>query len=286
MRTFLFLAGLLLASSAFAEDVLRVRVPSNESKLDVRHDYDHRIIDLLLAKTEPEFGPYKLIPVPKMTQFRAFNSLANDKILDLVTSTSNIEREEKFIAVKHSIHKSLMGVRVFLIRKEREKDFAAVRSMADLQRFVAGQGADWTDVGILRANGLDVRTGLDYDGLFQMLATGRFDYFPRSVVEVQAELQAHRSQDIVLEKTIALIYSQPAYIFVNKKHPALARRFERGWEIVLEDGSFERLFRETHLESLTKAGLADRRLFFLKNPYSSEKEPDLSFLSTVASTKK
>ncbi len=259
-----------------AAPVLKVRVPANESALDVRHDYDHDIIRLLLSKTEREFGPFELHPTHRMNQFRALSGLINGKLIDLMPTTSSLEREGLLRPVRHSIHKSLMGLRLLLIKKERQEEFAKIKTVEELKKLLAGQGDDWTDVPILRSNGFKVVTGHDYDGLFRMLSAGRFDFFPRSVAEIYPELKAHEKEGLVVEGTILLAYSMPAYIFVKKDNKALAERLEKGWDIALQDGSFEKLFRAKHGESLKRAELYRRRVFFLNNPFSSEKNPDFS----------
>jgi ABC-type amino acid transport substrate-binding protein len=111
-----------------------------------------------------------------------------------------------------------------------------------------------------------------------MLQKNRFDYFPRSVGEIYPELEAHSDKDLVVEETMAIVYPYPAYIYVNKKDKALAERLEKGFDIIMKDGSFEKLFAEKHEEALKKANLAKRRIFFLDNPLNSDKNLDFSVL--------
>lgn len=49
----------------------------------------------------------------------------------------------------------------------------------DLACYKAGQGFDWVETSVLRANGLPVMTSANSETLYGMLAAGRFDYFPR-----------------------------------------------------------------------------------------------------------
>jgi hypothetical protein len=114
-----------------------------------------------------------------------------------------------------------------------------------------------------------------------MLSAGRFDYFPRSVAEIYPELEAHAKDGFVVESTMVLVYPQPAYIFVNKKNKALAARLERGWQIALGDGSFEELFLAKHGESLRRANLKNRKIFFLENPIGPDAKTDFSVLQQI-----
>lgn len=258
-----------------------MRVPANESDNDVRHDYDHDIIRLLLSKTEKEFGPFELVPSHRMNQFRALNGLISGKLLDLMPSVTSRSREKELLPIKYSIHKSLMGVRLLLIKKSREQEFANIKDVSELKKLIAGQGSDWPDVDVLRKNGFRVNTGNDYEGLFRMLSADRFDYFPRSVAEIYPELEVHRKDGFIVESTIVLVYPQPAYIFVNKKNKELAARLEKGWQIALGDGSFEELFIAKHGESLRRAGLKNRKIFFLDNPIGPDVKTDFSILQQI-----
>jgi hypothetical protein len=98
-----------------------------------------------------------------------------------------------------------------------------------------------------------------------MLVGRRFDYFPRSVVEVWDELESHAAT-LEVESRIALHYYYDAYFMVNKKNTRLAQDIDQGLEKAIADGSFDRLFDEHHGERLRKAHLDQRIVIELKNP--------------------
>lgn len=268
----------LATTHLWGSDTLRVRYPPAQSQLDTRADYDRKIIQLLLEKTQSKYGPFTLVPSQRMNQSRALESLRMGKLVDVVVTTSNSERERQLLPIYHCVHRGMMGVRLLLIRKSTEEQFARIKDIDELKRLLAGQGHDWPDVTILRANGFRVETGPDYEGLFKMLAGKRFDYFPRSVAEIWDEQAKHEKDDLVVEKTIALVYPLPAYVFVKKENTKLADRLREGFDIALKDGSFDKLFFEKHSSSLAKAQLDGRRIFFLKNPLvpgSGYAQPDI-----------
>lgn len=78
--------------------------------------------------------------------------------------------------------------------------------------------------------------------LIDMLASKRFDYFPRGLHEVYSEQKIAAEKNIVVEDSIMLHYPVPIYFFVNKNNVALANRIERGLRIAMQDGSFDELF--------------------------------------------
>ncbi len=269
-----------LAAYAFSPQVTIVRHPVPMSFKDRRADYDKAVVQLLLEETVGEFGPYRLVPAPTMNQTRALASLKAGELVDVVATTSNFERERDFLVVKPSIHKSLMGIKIFLIRKGDEARFAKVKSLDNLRGLIAGQGQDWPDAVILRDNHLRVDTAPTYEGLFKMLETQRFDYFPRSLPEVFDEAEAH--PDLAVESELALVYPMDAYLFVNKGNMQLYKRLQRGFELALQHGTFEKLFLQKHAANIQRANLKKRRLFYLTNPLLSPEEsklhPDISFV--------
>ena len=99
---------------------------------------------MLLKKTEKEYGPAKIVPAYRMNQFRVLDGLKSGKLLDIIASTSSLEREQEFRVIRHSIHKDLMGIRLLLIKKEREAESANIKNLTELKELIAGQGSDWT----------------------------------------------------------------------------------------------------------------------------------------------
>lgn len=252
---------------------LIVRYPSGAVHQDTRDDYDRQVIELMLEKTVEEFGPYELKAAPFMSQSRSLEELERGGVIDVMATTSNRDRETRLLPIKHSIHRTLMGVKLLLIRQGTQAMYSRVKSLKDLNRLVGGQGHDWPDVDILRFNGLTVATGTSYEGLFKMLQKKRFDYFPRALPEIFEEQSAHAAKGLVVEESLAIVYPLHAYLFVKRSNHALAKRFERGFEIAIADGSFKKLFLSKHGENIKRARLGERRIIYLKNPLNSD--PDL-----------
>jgi hypothetical protein len=76
---------------------------------------------------------------------------------------------------------------MFLINRSDAAKFTKVKTLDDLRQLQAGQGHDWPDTEILRFNGLNVQVSASYESLFTMLRAQRFDYFPRSIIEIWDE---------------------------------------------------------------------------------------------------
>ncbi len=200
-----------------------------------------------------------------MKQGRAIYELEHGTgAVDIMITMTSAEREAKLLAVPIPLTKGLLGWRIALVRKERLQQFAHVRTVGQLKAFVAGQGHDWPDVGILRASGLPVHVSSAYDGMFKMLEANRIDYFPRAVQQVFDEVEHYPG--LAVEPHLILRYPTDAYFFVNRAHAGLAGDIRRGLEAAIADGSFDRLFYSYFATKIAAAGLEHRHVLDLPNP--------------------
>ncbi|MBD9484811.1 transporter substrate-binding domain-containing protein [Pseudomonas sp. PDM14] len=264
----LALAGRLIAlllcttTLASAADVLRYpRAPAGE---EYRQTYALAQLQLALDKAD---SPLRLEPSEfAMEQERALLSLEEGRAVDVVWTMTSVERERRLLPVRIGIDKGLFGWRVALLRQDRPDLLREVRNLADLQSLRAGQGHDWPDTDILRWQGLPVVVTASYDSLFRMLAAGRFDYFPRSVLEAWDEVQHNPQAGAVIDPHLVLRYPTACYFFFSPRNPQLAATVRRGMEKALADGSFDRLFLQHYGPLLRQARLDQRQLIELHNP--------------------
>ncbi len=277
MQKMCFLLTLLLTySSMVCANDLKIRHVRPESSADLRSYYYIDMLRLALQKTSDKNGAATLIMADKtMRQNRSIEQLKLNKDIDLLWTMTSKKREKELRAIRIPLLKGLLGYRIFIIRKGEEAQFAAIQTLDDLKQLTAGQGRDWPDTKILRANGIKVIAGSNYQGLFGMLQHKRFDYFPRGVNEAWAEVKAHSDKNIVVEKNLLLQYPAPIYFFVNKENKQLADRLERGLRMAIKDGSFAQLF-ENHpanKDILQLTEINKRKIFKLHNPFLPQATP-------------
>lgn len=246
--------------------------PRPESDKDPRVAYPLTLLRLALEKSG---APVDLQPSKaRMQQGRALREveLGTGKV-HVVWSMTSREREAATRPIRIPIYKGLIGWRLPLVRSQDAQRLATVQALGDLQAFSAGQGHDWPDTEILRANGLTVHGVAAYEALFQMLEAGRFAYFPRSVIEIWAEAAQHASRGIVVDPNLALHYPAAFYYFVHRDNAALAQTIEKGLEKAIADGSFDRLFHK-HFDAVLRASaLERRRVIELHNPLLPPETP-------------
>ena len=275
------LAGLCLAAppAAVAAAPTVVSYVPTGATVDSRYEYDWAVLRAALEKTRERHGPFELREVREiMSQARVLQELQAPagKINVLVRATSS-QLEKQFLPVRIPVDRGLLGYRTFLVRQADLPRFAAVRKLDDLRRLKVGQGKGWIDVPILQAAGFKVIEGSAYDGLFLMLAAGRFDFFSRSADEALREYGERHSSlpEIALEPTLLLHYPLPRYFFTRRDAAGekLARRITEGLEIMLRDGSFHALFLDYKSAIIERAGLHNRRVLRLPNPDLSPETP-------------
>ena len=268
-RTISLLLALFLAVTAASART--VVYPRAETNTDDRDRYPVQLLTLALRKAHSE---YELKPHPVfMLQVRAMREVEQGSGLDIVWTMTSKEREQALLPIRIPIDRGLLGWRLLLVQPSAVPKFAGVTGLEQLRALRCGQGADWPDTTILRDAGLTVDESARYGDLFQKLAAGRIDYFPRSVQEIWGELENHQADGFVIEPTLALHYPTAMYFFVNKQRPELAADIRRGLEIALRDGSFQALFMQNFGEMLKRSKLDGRRVLELRNPLLPRETP-------------
>jgi hypothetical protein len=250
---------------ANAQESLEINYPKQDLKQDPNKIYIHELIELILAHTPK---PYKLRILPfTMPQSRSIYEMtkANGQV-DLLWSMTTDEREKKLIPIRIPIDKGLFGWRIPIIQNKHRSRFANIEKIEDLYPYTAGQVHDWPDVDILKSNQLKVVVSTEYSPLFHMLERERFDYFPRSSIEIWQELETHKNMDLIADPHIVLHYPTAAYFFITKRRPDLANDFQIGFEKIILNGKFERLFQKYNQETILKSDLKSRKIIQLNNP--------------------
>lgn len=266
---------LLLISVVFLSEGVQaseLRFPQPESASDMRTDYPLRLLRLAFIKANADDV---LVPsTAVMPQGRALEELQHGTgQVDVVWSMTSREREQNLLPIRICIYKGLIGWRIPLISEQRRDKFKEVKNTDHLKKFIAGQGHDWPDTGILRANGLKVEGVPGYSNLFKMLVYGRFDYFPRSVVEIWDEVDAHTGEGIEADTNLVIRYPTAFYYFVKKDNIKLADTIRDGLEKAIADGSFDALFNRQHAKLLKRAQLDKRTVLDLANPLIPPETP-------------
>ncbi|AFT77739.1 amino acid ABC transporter/signal transduction system periplasmic protein [Alteromonas macleodii str. 'Black Sea 11'] len=232
---------------------------------DARAQYPIALLKLALDKTGVN---YELRPSDRiLLTGKAMRQLRENREVNVVWSMTDSQREKELTPIRIPIAKGLIGLRVFVINQNKKAKFDNVLSLTDMRKLVPIQGEEWPDTKILQANGFNVFTVPEFREAYDMIKQGKGDFFPRSVMEVDAELEAEgRRNNFYLEPSMALYYPTAMYYFVSGSNKTLANLIETGLNRAIDDGSFDALFESTYAPILASLGVNERKIFTLENP--------------------
>lgn len=260
---------LLSASILYGKDFI-VSYRGPESNTDIRFEYPLAIIRASLDATVKEYGSYKLIPVFRLNNKRAqapdYVSTLDNFLFDAAISS---EREAVLQSIKIPTSKGIFGYRVFIINKKDQPIFDKITSIEDLKKISFGQNDSWLDYLILKDAGFNVIAGNNYDGLFSMLAGGRFQAFPRGINEAYKEVEQKKKEfpELTVEKNICLYYPLPRYFYTSKNNKLLIERMTKGMEIIIANGTFDKIWTKYNIQSINQSELKKRKIFYIENKY-------------------
>jgi hypothetical protein len=204
---------------------------------------------------------------------RVLKNIAANGGINIIAAGATIEREKILQPIWFPILKGLYGWRIPLVNKENSNLFLPKLSSEAFKKLTVGQLHSWSDTKVLESNDIHVEKGSHYQGLFQMLEANRFDYFPRSILEAQAELDRNKNLNITIDTNILLHYPTAYLFYVNKSNKILAEDVTYGLEQALKDGSFDRIFKRYYGEMVNGTIKENRSVYHLKNPFLPKKIP-------------
>lgn len=255
-------SGFLGAPMIWAKDVQTLRIMSRG---DVNSNYSLGLLKIALEKAGV---PFKLnINESDFAPLRQRQELIDDA-LDVLWSATSTEMEEVTLPIRVPLYKGLLGHRILIVHKDNKSLFSHVNNWDQMLKFRYGQGRDWSDTHIMRANGMTVVPAVKYDNLFLMADGKRFDAFPRGVHEPWDEIEKRPGLDLTVDNHVMMVYRMPFYLFINPHKKSLANDIYNGMMMAVEDGTFDEYFINNPIVKMVieKANLKGRAIFNLKNP--------------------
>jgi virulence-associated protein VagC len=250
----------------------------SQTDLDIREHYGWDVLRAALERTRQSYGDYSLTSVVKIPQKRRIYELqSGGNQINVAIFPARASLQGKLVAVKIPVDFGLLGYRVLLIREGEQKTFDSVRSVKDLKAISFGLSEDWSDVQIMRDAGIPVVTGADYQGLFKMLATGRFDAFSRGATEIIEEYDRRRElyPEMAIERHLLLHYPLPDYFWFPNHADGVrhAERVKAGLTAMLADGTLKTMFDKEFGETIKRLDFDHRRIIEIPNSLLGQDEP-------------
>lgn len=237
-----------------------------------KHSYNFQMLGHVLSyQTEKSYSikTYSSY-IPKQ---RAYLALSDNSGIDVVFGGATIKHEQLNQPIRIPLLKGLNGWRIPLVKKRNANLIAEQTSLEGFKQLLAGQFHLWSDVAILQSNNIRVHKATNAKNIFQMLDKGRFDYFPRSILEIWPEMEKHQDLDIMIEQHTLIHYPSAYYFYVNHQNKELFDDIKHGLETALQDGSFDIIFNKHYGDVINKARQKPRKTYHLNNPHLPPKTP-------------
>lgn len=223
--------------------------------------YYEDVLRLALEKTRASHGDFVIQQRPfeaSIDRVKAMLQAASG--VDVIWASVTPERLQKMRHVEVNLLHNLNNYRALLIRKSDVAKFQNIQTLDQLRLLNAGNGNNWTDTSVMRANGFKVITAVDFGLLVKMLTAKRFDFITRGVHEIGMDLQMFSAEELTVVPNLVLKYSVPINygFFVRKADETLAQRLEAGLVIAKNDGSLDALIEKTELFNMGRNLLAKK----------------------------
>ena len=276
-RLLLLLLLLWGGGAAAAEPVDSFVHSAGQPGDELDNAYEWRVLRAALEHSIAEYGKYRVEAGPPMPDKRQIHALARGEApLTVGVFTANAELDRELVPVRIPVERGLLGYRVLLVRGADLGRFAQVSSLADLRPFRFGLMPTWDDAPVMRAADLQVVPGEDHDGLFRMLAAGRFDAFSRGATEILPEFDhARQTPGLTVEPHLLLHYPLPVYFWFSPDEAGRRRaaRVEAGLRAMIADGSLKKLFDAEYSALEARLDLGRRQVIELPNPLLDGQDP-------------
>lgn len=163
---------------------------------------------------------------------------------NLIWASVTPQRKKNMHVVPINLLRDFNNYRLLLVLGSNKNKLKDVTTLEHLQSFTAGNGYNWTDTKILRANGIPVTTSVRTEYLVNMLQANRYDFISRGVHEIDNDLNLFHYANLAIAEGLVLKYKYPIMYsyFVNKSDILLAQRLETGLQKAEEDRSFKKAY--------------------------------------------
>lgn len=254
--------------SAFAQHPTVFHTPAKETSESGRRTYSYNLLKLALDKTVADYGPYTLNEVRDLSVKRMHLVADNNKYENFIVKlTYSDSYQDRYIYAPFPAEFGGMGYRVCFVAPTFYEESNRVTTLEQLRMYTIGQGVNWPDTKIIRANKINVSEVRHSESLFSMTDKGRFDFFCRGITEPKWEIDQYDGDfPLVLNKSFVLRYTLPRFFYTNKENTAAIERITEGLKRAFNDGSAFAYYESLYQDYIDFVKIKDRTIIDLTNP--------------------
>lgn len=171
------------------------------------------------------------------------------------------------------LDRGILGYRINLLLESHKDKLAKVYSLKDMTSFVMGQNEGWMDIEIYQAAGIPTKEIRNWsNGQFaEQMAAGFIDLFPLGLEETLTYFLPHfRKQypELTVDPHVLLHYPWFRFVWISPKAKAdaLYEALQRGFDIIADNGLFEKTWRQ-HRTEPDAQNFISRRIIQINNPF-------------------
>ena len=236
----------------------------------IRQVYERDVLEAVLTATEEEYGLWEIKETKTEYPGNQESKVFTEKKHDLFVTVAGNQKfnENDVIRIAKPIAKNLLGYRIPIIHTKNKDKLKKAFDNNELKNLVHGIPETWSDATIFRFNDYKVAEEGDFDDIFKRLDAGNFDYTTFGANEVISIYKKRASEfdALVIEENIMFFYPFPLVFYVNPEKTQLAKRINKGLEIIEENEVLDSIF-DKYFKTITKdLNLKKRQIVPLQNP--------------------
>lgn len=237
---------LLFAHESSSQEVVRFNTGPNATAKSadnfIKKRYPVGLLDIALANTVEEYGPYTLKPSKVgYKRSRAMRFLTQGQNIDVMWGKEGGFVDSGLIPIRIPIFRQAANYRVFVIRKDDRQKFENIQNEKQLQQMKLGVTRHSHLVKPLKKLGYKVvNSAQSTDRLRKMLRHKRFDYI--SVPANATTGFIHENPDLIVSERLAWQFPQEYYFYVHPDNEKLYQRIKLGLEKAEQSGEFKQFF--------------------------------------------
>ncbi|MEQ5873407.1 transporter substrate-binding domain-containing protein [Pseudoalteromonas sp. NFXS39] len=236
----LLLTFVLWSLQSFAHEQIVIQLAKPNYIEAVKNQYIHDILNKSFAAMDANV--VLLYNVKPMNNKRIVEQLSQNKTITLAWLSLPLQQTDSLVKTTIPLYKGLHGQRLLIIRDEDQEKFSSIKTLAELAPLVGLQKQSWSDYTVLKNNDLTVNGELDYPGMIKALKTGLGDYFPRSVLAIDSELNRLKQFNFVIAPNIMLQYPSEYYFYLSRENQHIRDMLEQGMQKLQQSGELDKLY--------------------------------------------